>query len=74
MTVERWIRVVAGMFVLLSVALSVPECPLFVSRKFLFFTTFVGFMLFQSGFTRFCPMEIVLRTLGVKASAGAAAK
>lgn len=72
MNVERWIRVVAGTFVLLSVALSVPECPLFVSRKFLFFTTFVGFMLFQSGFTRFCPMEIILRALGVKQSAGAA--
>jgi len=72
MTLERWIRVVAGTLVLLSVALSTPECPLFVSTKFLFVTAFVGFMLFQSGFTRFCPMEHILRALGVKPAAGGA--
>jgi len=72
MTVERWVRVVAGTLVLLSVAVSTPECPLFVSTKFLFVTTLVGFMLFQSAFTGFCPMERILRALGVKPAASAA--
>jgi len=72
MTVERWVRVVAGTLVLLSVALSTPECPLFVSTRFLFLTAFVGFMLFQSGFTGVCPTEHILRALGVKPAARAA--
>jgi hypothetical protein len=66
MTLNRLIRVFAGFFVLLSLALGVPGSPLFVSANWLWFTAFVGVNLFQSGFTRFCPLESVLRKLGVK--------
>lgn len=69
MSIERWVRVVAGILVLLSVAVSHPACPLYLSENFLFFTAFVGFMLFQSGLTRFCPMEYILKALGVKPAA-----
>jgi len=72
MTTERFVRLFAGFLVLLSVALSVPACPLFVSQKFLWLTAFVGFMLFQSSLTGFCPMEMILKALGVKPSVGAA--
>lgn len=67
MTIERMIRIIAGMFVLLSLALGVQASPIFQSNNWLWFTAFVGFNLFQSGFTRFCPMEILLKRLGVKA-------
>ncbi len=65
MTRERIVRIVAGTFVLTSVALGHPASPLFVSSGFLLFTAFVGANLLQSGFTRFCPLEIVLRRAGV---------
>ncbi len=64
MTTERIIRIVAGFFVLLSLALGVPTSPIFHSTYWLWFTAFVGFNLFQSGFTRFCPMEMMLKKLG----------
>jgi hypothetical protein len=66
MTLNRLIRMFAGFFVLLSLALGLPGSPLFVSANWLWFTAFVGANLFQSGFTRFCPLENVLRKLGVK--------
>jgi len=69
MDVERLIRIFAGSFVLLSLALGVKESPLFVSSYFLWFTAFVGANLLQSGFTRFCPLETVLKKLGVKEAA-----
>ena len=65
MTVERWIRVIAGTFILLSLALGVEGSPLFVSPWCLAFTAFVGANLFQFGWTNFCPLAIVLRKLGV---------
>jgi hypothetical protein len=67
MTTERYIRIFAGAFVLLSLALGVPESPLFVNANWLWFTAFVGANLFQSGFTRLCPLDTILRKLGVKA-------
>jgi hypothetical protein len=72
MTVERLIRIFAGAFVLASLALGVEASPLFVSKHFLWLTAFVGVNLFQSGFTRICPLETILRKLGVK-TAGACA-
>ena len=66
MTVERLIRIFAGTFVLVSLALGVEASPMFVSRNFLWFTAFVGANLFQSGFTRLCPLEAILRKLGVR--------
>ena len=71
MTVERLIRIFAGSFVLVSLALGVEGSPVFVNANFLWFTAFVGANLFQSGFTRFCPLEIILRRLGVKAAVAA---
>jgi hypothetical protein len=65
MTVERYIRILAGFFVLLSLALGIEGSPIFVSQWFLAFTAFVGLNLFQSGFTGFCPPASLLRKLGV---------
>lgn len=69
MTVDRLIRIFAGAFVLISLALGVEASPLFVNGNFLWFTAFVGANLFQSGFSRFCPLEIILRKLGVRSAA-----
>ena len=66
MTIERTIRVIAGLFILVSLALGVEGSPLFVSPWFLAFTALVGLNLFQFGFTNFCPLGIILRKLGVK--------
>jgi hypothetical protein len=59
------VRLFAGSFILLSLALGVPGSMLFVSTWWLAFTAFVGVNLLQSSFTRWCPLEIVLRKLGV---------
>jgi hypothetical protein len=59
-TVERGLRLVAGLFVVLSVLLGV-----YVSPWFFVFTAFVGLNLFQSAFTNWCPMMVVLRKLGL---------
>ncbi len=67
MTIERYIRIFAGTFVLLSLSLGVEGSPLFVSRWFLAFTAFVGLNLFQSAFSRTCPMAWVLRKAGCRA-------
>jgi hypothetical protein len=66
MNSERIVRIVAGTFVMLSLALGVQSSPIFVSNYFLLFTAFVGFNLFQSGITRFCPLDSILARLGVK--------
>ena len=68
MTVQRYIFVFAGFFVMLSLALGVEGSPLFVSKWALAFTAFVGINLFQSGFTNFCPMSLILKKLGVPES------
>ena len=59
MTVDNGVRVVAGVFVLASVALGV-----WVHPYWLFFTAFVGFNLIQSAFTGFCPAAMLLKKLG----------
>ncbi len=65
MTTERVIRIFAGSFVLFSLALGADGSPLFTHRGFLWVAVFVGANLLQSAFTRFCPLEIVLRKAGV---------
>ena len=65
MTTERYVRMAAGLFVMASVALGY-----WVHPGWFIFTAFVGLNLFQSAFTRFCLMEIILRRCGVP-SAGA---
>lgn len=66
MTTERLVRIFAGVFVLVSLALGAPASPVFHSSYWLWFTAFVGFNLLQSGFTRFCPLESILKAAGVK--------
>jgi hypothetical protein len=68
MTTERLVRIFAGAFVLISLVFGVEASPLFVSRHFLWLTLFVGANLFQSGFTRICPLESILRRFGVKSA------
>jgi Inner membrane protein YgaP-like, transmembrane domain len=68
MTIERWLRAIAGTFVLVSLALGV-----WVNHNWFWFTAFVGANLFQSGFTGWCPMISFLRKLGVRESNPAAA-
>jgi hypothetical protein len=60
MTVNEYLRGIAGLFVLASLALGH-----FVSPYFYLFTAFVGLNLLQSAVTRSCPMMWVLRVLGV---------
>ena len=60
------VRLVAGTFILLSLALGIPGSPIFVSQWWLAFTTFVGFNLFQSGFSNLCPLAFFLKKLGVR--------
>jgi hypothetical protein len=60
MTVERSLRLIAGFFVLASLALGY-----WVSPWFYLFTAFVGLNLLQSGFTNWCPMMAILRKAGV---------
>ncbi len=68
MTTNQFVRIFAGAFVLLSLALGVQGSPLYMSSNWLWFTAFVGANLFQSGFTRICPLENILRRFGVKDS------
>ena len=69
MTTERIVRIVAGAFLLGALALGAPGSPLFVSAGFLWLAVFVATNLLQSGFTRFCPLELILRRAGVAAGA-----
>lgn len=68
MNSERIIRIMAGSFVLISLLLGAPASPFYHSSYWLWFTVFVGFNLLQSGFTRFCPAELILWKLGVKSA------
>ncbi len=67
MTTWQLVRIIAGCFILLSLALGIPASPIFVSQWWLAFTAFVGANLLQSGFTRWCLMESIVRKLGVPA-------
>jgi hypothetical protein len=69
MNTNRLVRMFAGFFVLASLVLGAPDSPFFISKYFLWFTAFVGANLFQSSLTQFCPLEIILKKLGVPAGA-----
>jgi hypothetical protein len=60
MHVERMLRLIAGAFVVASVALGY-----YVHPAFFLFTAFVGLNLFQSAFSNWCPMMTFLRKMGV---------
>ena len=68
MTVERYLRLIAGLFVLVSLALG-----FWVTPWFYLLTAFVGLNLFQSAFTNWCPMMTILRKAGVEKPGAAAA-
>ena len=71
MTVERIVRIVAGFFIMLSLTLAHFSGTVDMTQlSWLWFTAFVGFNLFQSGFTRFCPLDIMLKKAGVKQGCG----
>ncbi|MCR4374263.1 MAG: DUF2892 domain-containing protein [Acidobacteria bacterium] len=61
MTVEPMLRLIAGAFVMASVLLG-----MYVDARFFWFTLFVGANLFQSAFTRWCPMMAILKKVGVR--------
>ena len=61
MTMDRYLRMIAGFFVLLSLALGA-----WVNPNWYYFTAFVGLNLFQSAFTNWCPMITILKKFGVK--------
>jgi hypothetical protein len=65
MSTERLVRIIAGSFILISLALSQLHSP-----YWLLFTTFVGLNLFQSGFSKWCLMEDILKKFGVKSCGG----
>lgn len=64
MTMDRYLRMIAGFFVLVSIALGY-----WVDSRFFLFTAFVGLNLFQSAFSNWCPMMSFLKKLGVSACA-----
>jgi hypothetical protein len=65
MNIERYLRLIAGFFVMVSVALGY-----WVHPGWFLFTGFVGLNLFQSAFTNWCPAITMLRKLGVPSSEG----
>jgi hypothetical protein len=69
MTSWQLTRVVAGTFILISLGVGVRGSPIFLSSYWLWFTAFVGVNLLQSGVTRWCLMERILHSLGLKRSA-----
>ena len=67
MTVERLVRIIAGFFIMLSLVLAHFSGSVDLTQlSWLWFTAFVGFNLFQSGITRFCPMDIMLKKAGIQ--------
>ncbi len=69
MSLERYLRLIAGVFIMLSVALGMT-----VSPNWYWFTGFVGLNLFQSAFTNWCPMITFLKKLGVRSAESASSR
>jgi len=75
MTIERIIRIMAGVMILLSLALAHFTGQIDLSSlSWLWFTAFIGLNLLQSGFTGFCPPDILLRKMGFKEGGSACSK
>lgn len=60
------VRLVAGTFILLSLALGISSSPIFVCEWWLAFTAFVGANLLQSALSKWCLMETILSKLGIE--------
>jgi hypothetical protein len=67
MTTWQIVRAFAGSVILVSLALGIPGSPLFLSPWWLALTAFIGLNLLQSSISGWCPLEIVLRRIGVTA-------
>lgn len=61
MRLNDWLRFLGGFFTILSVILAI-----YVDKRFLYFTLFVGLNQVQSAFTKWCPAMWILKKLGVK--------
>jgi hypothetical protein len=66
MTSWQMVRVIAGTFILLSLAVGAPASPIYMSQWWLAFTAFVGVNILQSGISKWCLMEVIMRKLGFK--------
>ncbi|MEW6676932.1 MAG: DUF2892 domain-containing protein [Pseudomonadota bacterium] len=67
MTVERALRILAGVMILLSLGLAQVFGQIDLTQmSWLWFTAFIGLNLLQSGFTGFCPPEFLFRKMGLK--------
>lgn len=66
MSIEKIVLAFAGLAILLSLALGVQASPIFHHQYWLWFTAFVGANLFQSAFTGFCPLALILKKMGAK--------
>lgn len=70
MNTERVVRIIAGAFVLITLGLGAEASPIFHNPNWLWLTAFVGLNLFQSGFTTFCPLDKILKKLGIESHSG----
>ena len=68
MIITDWIHAIAGFFILFSLSLGVEASPIFHSKYWLFFTAFVGLTLLQFGFSKKCPMGLILKAIGIPES------
>ena len=66
MSIERIVMAFAGFMVMLTGALGMPGSRIFHHEYWLLFTAFIGLNLFQSAFTGFCPLALILKMMGKK--------
>jgi len=67
MTTDRYVRIVAGLMILVTLALAHFTGQADLSQvSWLWLTAFIGLNLFQSGITRFCPLDSILAKMGVR--------
>ena len=69
MNVDRIVLAIAGLMILLTLALGVPGSPIFHHPYWLGFTGFIGLNLFQAAFTGFCPVAMILKKMGKSSGA-----
>jgi hypothetical protein len=67
MTANNIVSAMAGIIIMVSLLLGAHAIsPFAYSSNWLWLTAFVGFNLFQSAFTGFCPAAIIAKKLGAK--------
>ena len=65
MIINDWIHSIAGIMILLSLSLGTAASPFYHSSYWLLLTAFVGLNLLQFGFSKFCPLGLILKKMGV---------